>query len=184
MTNYVAQPFIAGSPKAEVIGQTMISFADNLEASIIQPILKKYGLQTIDPDAWYSHQLWMDIRKNMNDTLGGEAQSAFVAFGRQVVNNAVMPDFIQSIPDALNALHAIHHANLRNIPADEGYSIDVKGEKHYIVYHNTPNPDDAIYGFIWGLAARFKKADESFTVKMIDNPAPHKARSAFEVIWG
>lgn len=184
MARYVAKPFIAGTPQAEVIGQTMISFADNLEASLIEPILEKHGLSNINPEAWYSHQLWMDILKEMNDTLGGEATSAFVAFGRQVVNNAVMPDFIKTIPDALNALHAIHHANLRNIPEEEGYSIEVRGEKDYIVYHNTPNPDDAIYGFIWGLAARFKGQGETFTVQKIDNPAPHKARSAYEVKWG
>ena len=184
MGQYIAKPFVAGTPQAEVIGQTMISFADNLEASLIKPILEKNGVGTINPEGWYPHQLWMDILKQMNDSLGGESSSAFVAFGRQVVVNAVMPDFIKTIPDALNALHAIHHANLRNIPAEEGYSIEVKGEKHYIVYHNTPNPDDVIYGFIWGLAARFKGSNETFTVKMIDNPAPHKARSALEVIWG
>jgi len=60
----------------------------------------------------------------------------------------------------------------------------VKGEKHYIVYHNTPNPDDAIYGFLWGMAARFKGEGEHFVVKQIENPAPEKARSAFETTWG
>lgn len=184
MTRYVAKPYIAGTPQAEVIGQTMISFVDNLEAQTIQPILEKHGFTQIEADKWYSHQLWMDILKDMDDSLGGQSTSAFVAFGRQVVKNAVMPPQIQSIPDALNALHAIHHANLRNIPAEEGYEIEVKGEKHYIVYHNTPNPDDAIYGFLWGMAARFKGEDESFTVKQIENPAPERARSAFEITWG
>jgi len=184
MSPYVAKPYVAGTPQAEVIGQTMISFVDNLEAKTIQPILEKHGITQIDADKWYPHQLWMDILKDMEETLGGQATSAFVAFGRQVVKNAVMPPQIQTIPDALNALHAIHHANLRNVPEEEGYSIEVKGEKHYIVYHNTPNPDDAIYGFLWGMAARFKGEGEQFVVKQIENPAPEKARSAFEITWG
>lgn len=182
MSPYVAQPFVAGTPKAEVIGQTMIAFSENLEASMIEPILARHGLQRIDENKWYPHQLWMDILKEMGDLPG--SGSAFVAFGRQVVENAVMPPSIQSIPDALNALHAIHHANLRNIPQEEGYSIEVKGERHYIVYHNTPNPEDAIYGFLWGMAARFKGPDEMFIVRAIPNPAPHKARSAYEIKWG
>ncbi len=184
MARYIAKPFVAGTSQAEVIGQTMISFADNLEAEILKPILKKHGLEVIDENKWYPHQLWLDILKEMSDTLGGEASSAFVAFGKQVVQNAVMPDVIKTIPDALNALNAIHHANLRNVPEEEGYSIEVKSEKDYIVYHNTPNPDDAIYGFLWALVARFKQSGESFTVRIIPNPAPEKARSAYEVKWG
>lgn len=184
MGHYVAKPFVAGTPQAEVIGQTMASFAENLESSVIKPILEQHGLTKIDEEKWYPHQKWMDILKEMNDTLGGSASSAFVAFGRSVVEKAVMPPEIQSIPDALNALHAIHHANLRNIPEEEGYAIEVVNDQHYIVYHNTPNPDDAIFGFLWGMAARFKKPDELFIVRKIDNPAPEKARTAFEVKWG
>lgn len=181
---YVAKPFVAGTPQAEVIGQTMIAFSANLESDVIKPILKKYDLEQIDEDKWYPHQLWMDILKEMSDSMGGSASSAFVAFGKEVVKSAVMPDAIQTIPDALNALHAIHHANLRNVPEEEGYSVEVVSDNHYIVYHNTPNPDDAIFGFLWQLAARFKKPDEVFAVRFVDNDKPEIARSAFEVKWG
>jgi hypothetical protein len=184
MPTYVAKPFEAGTPQAEVIGQTMLAFSENLRADAVVPILEKHGLSNIDPDRWYSHQLWMDVLNDMAESLGGEASSAFVAFGKQVVQSAVMPPEIQTIPDALNALHAIHHANLRNVPEAEGYSLEVVGDKHYIVYHNTPNPDDAIYGFLWGLAARFKGPGETFRVHKIDNPDPSRSRSAFEVTWG
>lgn len=43
MTHYVAQPFVAGTPNAEVIGQLMISFTNNIEAHIVQPILDSYN---------------------------------------------------------------------------------------------------------------------------------------------
>lgn len=184
MAKYIAKPFVAGSPQAEVVGQTMLSFADNLEAEVIKPILESHGFSEIEAEKWYPHQTWMDILKEMQDTLGGGSSMAFVAFGKQVVRNAILPPEMKTIPDALNALHAIHHANLRNIPEDEGYSLEVVDDNHYIVYHNTPNPDDAIYGFLWGLAARFKQPHEKFSVKQIENPAPDKARSAFEVKWG
>ncbi|MDX2079126.1 MAG: hypothetical protein SFZ02_22035 [bacterium] len=184
MAHYIAKRFVASSPNAEINGQVMISFSDNLEARIIKPILEAHGILEIDPEKWYSQQLWLDILKDMQDKLAGEATSALVAMGKQVVSNAVWPDSVQSIPDALNVLHFIHQSNLRDIPSEEGYSLEAKGEQHYIIYHNTPNPDDGIYGFLWGIGARFKKPGESFTVKMIDNPAPHKASSAFEIIWG
>lgn len=184
MSNYVAQSFVAGSPQAEVSGMAMIAFAENLESKIIQPILEKYGLKAIDSQKWYPHQLWMDILKEMNDTLKGGATTAFVAFGRQVVQTAVMPPEIQSIPDVLHALHAIHHANLRNIPEEEGYFIEVLGDCHYLVHHNTPNPEDAIYGFLWGLVARFKAKDEVFVVRRIESKYATRARSTYEIKWG
>lgn len=181
---YVAQPFVAGRPDAQVIGQTMKSFIDNIEAEVIKPILEGRGMTEIDDDKWYPHQVWMDILKQMETDLGGGASTAFVAFGKQVVENAVMPPELNNIPAVLNALHAIHHANLQNVPEEEGYSIKVVNDNHYIVYHNTPNPDDVIYGFIWGLAARFKQPKEYFVVRKIDNDRPEAARSAFEVKWG
>ena len=185
MKKYVAQPFIAGSPKAEVIGQAVLAFAENLESDLVKPLLPKHGLDKVEPDGWYSHQAWMDVLKEMNDTLGGQAQFAFVAFGRKVVEKAAMPPEIQSIPDILNALHAIHHMNLRNIPEDEGYHIEKLDEKHYQVYENTPNPTDAIYGFIWGLVARFRQENEQFTVKIVDNPNPSKQPGVvYDVTWG
>lgn len=186
MTHYVAQPYIAGTPQAEVIGQTMIAFSENMESDVILPLLEKRGLATIDPEAWYPHQVWMDILKEMADTLGeGSATTAFVAFGRKVVETAVMPPEINTIPDVLNALHAIHHANLKNIPEEEGYMIEQRGPQHYLVYHNTPNPEEAIYGFLWGLAARFRGPNEVFVVRLLEqNDRPDRARSVYEVKWG
>ncbi len=184
MTPHVAKPYIAGTPQAEVIGQTMVAFLDNLQADVTRPALVQHGIEMIDPEEWYPHQVWMDVLKTIETNLGGGASMTFVAFGRKVVETAVMPDTMKSIPDALNALHAIHHANLRNVPEEEGYSIEAKSDNHYIVYHNTPNPDDAIYGFLWGMAARFKGDDEVFLVEKIDNPKPEIARSAFLVKWG
>lgn len=185
MAKYVAEPYVAGSPEALVIGQTMHAFLDNVQVDVIQPILQRHNATEIKADEWYPHQLWMDILKDIEEALGGRSQSAFVAFGRQVVENAVMPPEMKTIPDALNALHAIHHLNLKNVPEDEGYFVEKIDEKHYHVYENTPNPSDAIYGFIWGICARFKRDGEAFTVKVIDNPKPDEQPGVlFDVTWG
>lgn len=183
MSRYVATPYVAGSPEAEVLGQTMIAFLENINADEMQPIMARHGLTEIDPEQWYLHQLWMDILKSIEES-NENAMMTFVAIGKEVVRTAVMPDSIQTVPDALNALHPIHHANLRNIPEDEGYSIEVVADNHYIVYHNTPNPDYAIYGFLWGLVQRFRKGNADFTVEQIENTKPEIARSAFSVKWG
>lgn len=185
MAPYVAKPFVAGTPEAIVIGQTMLAFLENIQVDSLRPILEKHNALDIDPEQWYPHQIWMDILKDVQIDLGeGEASVTFVAFGRKVVETAVMPPELKTIPDVLHALHAIHHANLRNIPEEEGYIVVEKGPKHYIVYHNTPNPDDVIYGFLWGLAARFKAPEERFIVEAIEIDRLNIARSAFSIKWG
>lgn len=176
---YIAQPFVAGTPQAEVIGQVVLAFAENLEADVIQPLLPKHGLDNIDPEKWYPHQSWMNLLKELSEMPGG--QSALVAFGKKVVETAAMPPELDSIPKVLAALQAIHHLNLRNIPADEGYWLEEKGENIIHVYHNTPNPLDSIYGFIWGLAQRFRGPNEPFSVKIV--PSDHPG-GVLEVRWG
>ncbi len=185
MARYTASRFVAGSPDALVIGQTMMAFIENVDANLIAPIMARHNLSEMKPDQWYSHQTWMDILRELSDSLGGQASSVFVAIGRDVVHKAVMPPEMNSIPVVLNALHAIHHLNLRNIPEDEGYVVKQLDAKHYQVYANTPNPDHAIYGFIWGLCARFKQPNESFTVRIMTNPHPEDIPGTlFDVVWG
>jgi hypothetical protein len=180
---YTAKPFVAGTPEAEVLGQTVLAFAENLRADLIKPLLPKHGLDNIQPDKWYPHQSWMNVLKEIQEMPG--SSEMFVAFGKQVVKSAAMPPEMKTIPDALNALHDIHHMNLRNIPPEEGYVVEQKGPKHYYVYENTPNPSDAIYGFIWGLCARFKQPGESFSVTPRENPNSHQTPGQlFEVKWG
>ncbi|MBE2269696.1 MAG: hypothetical protein IAE80_15780 [Anaerolinea sp.] len=183
MSKYAAKPYVAGSPDALVVGQIVQAFVDNLESSVIAPLLPKHGFASIDPDRWYPHQNWMDVLHDLSKL--PDHSSAFVAFGKQAVANAVMPPEIDTIPKALNSLHAIHHLNLRNIPEDEGYVVKRISEQHYHVYQNTPNPDDAIYGFIWGMVARFRKPGEPFTVEIIPNPNPEEIPGTlYDVQWG
>jgi len=182
---YVAKPYIAGTPQAEVLGQTVQAFSENLESAIIAPLLPQHNLDHIVPDAWYPHQSWMNVLRDIDIQLGSHASSAFVAFGKQVVSTALMPQSLKSVPDVLYALHDIHHMNLRHIPAEEGYRVEKDDAGAYLVYHNTPNPDDVIFGFLWGLVARYKRPSEAFSVRMLHkNPRPEICRSVFEVKWG
>lgn len=180
---YIAKPYVAGTPEALVVGQAVIAFSENLMAERITHLLPKHGFADIDPEAWYPHQNWMDLLKDIEDE-ADDASTTFVAFGRKVVETAVMPPELKTVEDVLNALHAIHHLNLRNIPEEEGYHLEKLGPKHYYVHHNTPNPEDVIYGFIWGLAARFVGPLESFRVQRLQDKPSDKGRSIYEVKWG
>lgn len=183
MAHYAAKPFVAGTPEALVIGQVVQAFAENLQADEIAHLLPKHGFANIQSDKWYPHQYWLNILKEISE--GPNSNINLIAFGKQVVQNAVLPPELDNIPKVLHALQAIHHAHTQNIPDEEGYRLKQLGENHYYVYHNTPNPDTAIYGFIWGLLARFSGKDETFVIHMLDNPNPtEEPGSIFEVKWG
>jgi len=44
---------LACDPQTEMIGQTGLSFVDNLQAEEVEPYLVKYGLTDVKPEQWY-----------------------------------------------------------------------------------------------------------------------------------
>lgn len=181
---YHAKPFIAANAQILVNGAGVAAYSQNIESSTIAPLLEKYGLHDIDPTQWYPYQDWLNVLKELEVNLGGAASYTFVAIGRKAVETALMPADLKTIPQFLNMLNAIHQMNFQNLPPEEGYQVRQVGEKHYIIYHNTPSPDDLVYGFLWGVAARFKAPDENFTLNLIENDRPDTTTAAFELSWG
>lgn len=60
MSGYAAKRFVASSPEAQVKGQIVLSFLENIESALVAPLLPKYGLEQVDPDGWYSQQTWLN----------------------------------------------------------------------------------------------------------------------------
>jgi len=182
---YIAQPFVASSPEAEVMGRSMLAFSQNLQAELIKPILPKHSLDDIDPDQWYPAQSWFDALKEIHETMGGQSSQALVALGKQVVESATMPPEIQTIADVLKALNIIHHINIRNVHPEEGYTLEQLGDQHYRIYVNTPSTTYGIYGYLWGMCARYCGDDEDFELEIVDNPNSEvHPGMAFELKWG
>ena len=62
---YIAQQFIASSPDQELIGQMALGNTQNIRHDEIEPLLKKYRLQNIDPNHWYPHQMILDMYREI-----------------------------------------------------------------------------------------------------------------------
>lgn len=183
MSRYIAKPYISGSPDTQILGSVMNIFFENPDAAVGIPLLAEHGLVDIDPEKWYSYQIWLDVLRHLSEVLGSD--EAFISIGRKSVEKAVIPPEVDSIPAMLSLLHDIHDLNVRNLSPGEGYHIEKKGDNHYWEYQNTPNPDELIYGYIWGLVARFKKPNEHFVVRMIPNPDQElHPGTIYEVKWG
>jgi hypothetical protein len=184
MGSYIARLFVASTTRAEIIGQSMVNVIEALELDGLHPILVKHDLRMIDTEVWYPYQLWLDVLADIWKNLGNSAPTIFMSLGRNISQGLPLEDAPQTLPDALMTLHNLHRAGLRNIAEDEGYFVEVMTPKHYMIYHNTPNPPDVIYGFLWGWVTRFKKPHETFVVRLVGEDTTGRGNVVYEVKWG
>lgn len=150
---------------AEVIGSAMqnlfISVDHDEYLPFVEQVLAQYGVAQIEDDKWYPHQLTLDIfqRISLRET---NSHHNLISLGMAYVETATFPPVINSIPTALIALSQVYHLNIRNVPPSEGYEVIQVSDTHIQIRDLNPFPHDTVYGFIWGIARRFRASEETF----------------------
>jgi hypothetical protein len=150
-------------PETKVIGQNVLGFVENVQRDEIQPILKKHGLEKIDPDVWYPLQKWLDVLKELSIH---NSMTNFVAIGMGISQTAPLPPgildlpfeafFLQALPTAYHMQHKDGDAGI--IQAEKVSDTTIK------MTVITPYPDDLEYGVTYGFARRIAPANMKFTV--------------------
>jgi hypothetical protein len=125
----------AFDPETEISGRAMLALIRCIVADEISDIVKRHGVdsETLDPEAWYPLQTWLDVFQDI-----------------------------------------AHQLNHRNRYAGE-LSTTILGPGHLQVVDHTPYSEDYTYGFLYGLAHRFKPAGVHPTVRY-DDEAPCRKR--------
>lgn len=183
MRKYIA------TPGAEVIGSAMTNLFTSMNAdefsSIVNAVLRSYGIAHIEPDQWYPHQLSLDIFKQIEDQRTN-SMTNLVALGMAYVDTATFPPEINSIYSALMALSLTYHLNIRNVPNYEGYEVKQISDRHIQINDFNPFPHDTVYGFIWGIARRFKGNQQSVPVvtrHYFNEGDPNSDGALYDVKW-
>ncbi|MBN1202305.1 MAG: hypothetical protein JXJ20_10655 [Anaerolineae bacterium] len=161
-------PRIKCGPETEVIGQVMLSYIHNLQAELIQPMLKKYGLMDIDPDKWYPLRPWLDLIDELSTQ--PNFASNMVAVGLKVAEYAIMPPEMKNVTlgQMLEGWNEHFHANHRN--GEIGSVVTEKvNDKFYKTIHQHIYPDALNYGLAYGFARAFLPAGTHFDVWYEDN---------------
>ena len=180
---YAAQEYVASSPDAEILGAVLLSFVQNVKADELMPFLKKYGLDEMDPNKWYPQQLILDFYKGMADNTINMSEN-MVAIGIKSVETVPQNPDAKTLEQAILTSNATNKVILRNVPEDEGFAIAESRPGYLLVIDNTPYPADAMYGYFWGLARRYKTPGGGFRVVRVDNPKPDQFPGrAFEITW-
>jgi hypothetical protein len=155
-------------PQTEIIGQTVLSFVDNVQADEIQPYLVKYGLEHIQPELWYPAKKQLDMMNDMAREVN--LSSNLVAIGMAIVEKMLLPPEMETAPLAniLLGWDGLYHMQHRG--GEIGY---VKTERisdtHYTTTHRHIYPDDMTYGLAYGMARRWLPSTTRFTVKYDEN---------------
>jgi len=176
--------FVTSTPQSEVLGQLFLMFFTNFVESEVRPLLRKHNLEQIEPEKWYPQQIMFDIFKEIHDKTANFSDN-LVAVGMKAVEVAATPPGVGSVESALGMLQVVHDLNVRNGVAGEGFPVKILGKGLAHVTNHTPYPDDAFYGYLWGLVRRFVLPGRSFTVRSLtpDMGINSDESTVFQVRW-
>ena len=165
---YIAQQFIASSPDQEVIGQIALGNTQNIRRDEIEPLLKKYGLQNIDPKHWYSHQKILDMYREIASGQTNVSEN-LVAIGMAGAKITPLPPEANTLVAVIEFHTQFYQYIIRPVVEGEGVFVKRIDEQHYQIRLNSPYPNDLLYGYFWGLTNRFIPPSTVFSVHWTDN---------------
>jgi hypothetical protein len=130
----------------EMSGAVILALLSNLQAAEFEPLNKKWGLEDIKPDKWYSSNQYQHFLHDLSQQ--PNLMFNLVAIGMKIAETALMPPALEEAPftQIIEGWDQHYQANFRN--GNAGRKITVKvDDKHYkIVHDNTLAPDDVELG--------------------------------------
>ncbi|MEM6285326.1 MAG: hypothetical protein AAF787_24265 [Chloroflexota bacterium] len=141
------------SNDAQILGMVMVGMADaiNLTVNDIGEVMKKYGFDNIDPEAWYSVNDLVDFFDELDGLPSGMFDLA--AVGKFIANDLQLPDHITTMEAYLNFSVSLYDQVHRG--GDVGRLGYKRSGKTHIVEADVPYPPNYMYGLYFGLAQRF-----------------------------
>jgi hypothetical protein len=175
--------FVSSSPKAEIIGEAVLSFFENLQREEIAPVLAKNGLGVVDPAQWYSQQLCLDIFADIANCTT-HVSTNFMAIGVKNAQLQSLPGEIGSFMSFLNRLSLHGHCVGRHTSHGDRLVVLFLAEGRALVTNDTPYPDEAVYGYLWAMARRLLGRGGRFLIRRAWTARPDSDESTvFEITW-
>jgi hypothetical protein len=151
------------SPTVELLGMYLSSYINNLQSIETKPIVEKYGLVNLEPQAWYPAHKWLDALNELSDHPNQSPNT--LAIGMEIGKLVPVPPDLESptLEQMLMGLGFAYQAAHRN--GDIGNLVCEKvAENHYKVICTDLYPDDLTYGIVYTFARRFLPPKTLFKV--------------------
>jgi hypothetical protein len=165
---YKATKFKASSPDAKANGQVILPYLGVLQGSKLEHLLKEYNIEEVDPEGFYDQQIVCDMQQQIVAN-AGLFSSELIEIGKGSIESIGFPDEVDSIEAAMGMLHTIYQAIHKDIPEDEGWAYEQVDDNTHHIKFNTPYEQFAAYGYIFGIAQKFRPADKVPSVYMEDD---------------
>lgn len=167
LNSKIMAQFVSYDPSVKVNGQTIMSVVNAMEfgRETRLSILKKHGLENIDPEKWYDQQKWLDAFKEIYNIIG---ENTLYIIGKAIPANAKFPPEIDSLEKALNAIDMAYHMNHTKgeIGSYKVTEFDASKKQAVMVCDN-PYPSDFDRGIITTMLVRFKpKGSTKYSVTL------------------
>jgi len=154
--------FKAYSPSVQVNGQTVLSVMKGMGAfgPTAAAILARHGINSPDPQGWYSQQAWLDAFQEIAKSIGPRTLNQI---GMSIPSSAKFPPGIDTVDKALAAVDVAYHMNHRG--GDIGqYAFRKTGERKGVMECRNPYPCDFDRGIVEAMARRFAPAGAVLSV--------------------
>ncbi|MCA9934090.1 MAG: hypothetical protein KC415_09215 [Anaerolineales bacterium] len=185
MRTYVAKPYIASSPQAELMGITGQALFKNLHAEDMIELKETYGFEEFIGDQWYSQQMALDFLKDLTIPDKFSTTQNLVALGMSAAalsSQLFSAALMNSIETFLEVLPSLYSLLQRNVPDEEGYWPKKISEGHWIVTNNTPYPGELVFGLHWAWMNSLRKPHDIFAVRPIS--PDEDGLYQLEIKWG
>lgn len=149
--------FQAASPADKVSGASIRAFVHALGLSQRRGLqaLAEQGITSVDPDAWYPWQAYLNAQRTVYQTIGPNTVGRV---GRKLVEEANFPLAIDSVHAALDTLNGDYRLRHRGRDVG-GFVYQATGERSGRMTVRTPYPCELDRHVIEALCQRFRPAD-------------------------
>lgn len=175
--------YIAFDSETEIVGFSTMALITNIQHHDIAPILKKHGLDDIDPSHWYPIQGVLDVFNDMaaqpNATLN------LVSVGMAVAKQGLeqMSEDVKATPFETFMLSYPKLYQTRVRGGDTGeFIVEKISDSKYLIKMRIPFPDDLFYGTLYGYIRHFCPADKRFSLRYDPNLPRHDDGAEFTVM--
>ena len=144
-------------PKSELGGQyngaALNSFLLGLaqSQSLVQKILRDFGVESIDPNRWYDAVWAIPIYYAINEQIG---RGAVIAVGKRMIETAPFPPGIDDVRSVLQSLDAAYKLNARG-PDTGDITCEFEDECSAVLEWSTWGPCALNIGIMQGCCSRF-----------------------------
>lgn len=151
--------FVGFDPNVLVSGQSMMIIIQAMGKRVC-PLLKKHGMENIQPDLWYPQQPYLDF---FREIALGDFRSVLISIGMLVPTLMYWPENVQTIIQALFFIDEVYQMNHKGGTIGSYQAVQTR-ERQIEMRCENPYPCDFDYGLIYGAAKLYQPADEHILV--------------------